>query len=143
MHYFHAGWLKLVGYLINILLKNKRVTHNSVINIPLNFVLFEKKKNGRSLINEKKYLVLIFTIYTDVSGRKWRGELLGFFSHSLSLSLLSSHLREKAYSKTKLLGELKYMYMHNSATFLWNSDIVLYHLHVKLYCNLWKLVFWH
>lgn len=36
----------------------------------------------------------------------------------LSLSLLSSHLWEKAYSKTKLLSGLKYMYMHNSATCL-------------------------
>lgn len=141
MHYFYAGWLKLVGYLINILLKNKRVTHNSVINIPLNFVLFEKKKNRRSLINEKNILFWN-SRYTQMFQVESEG-LNSCFFLILFLSLLSSQLREKAYSKTKLLSELKYMYMHNSATCLWNSDIVLYHLHVKLYCNLWKLVFWH
>lgn len=74
MYYFYVGWFKLVGYLINIFSKNKRVIYNLVINIFLNFVLFEKKKNGRSFINEKKYIVLIFIIYIDVLGRKWRGE---------------------------------------------------------------------
>lgn len=42
---------------------------------------------------------------------------LGFF-FSFSLSLLSCQLREEAYSKTKLLSGLKYMYMHKIATFL-------------------------
>lgn len=138
MHYFHAGWLKLVGYLIKW--KNKRV-----INIPFTFDLCGKKENHRTLIlNGKK--ISCFKIHNI--HRCFRKKVKGwiawvFFPHSLSLSLFSCQLREKAYSKTKLLSGLKYMYMHNSATFLWNSDIVLYHLHVKLYCNLWKLVFWH